>query len=96
MPLHSINSICHVFGRRRFATADESRNVFSLALPTFGDAWQDNHHAFPTSAGHGLGRGQLDPSAVVTRGLEACGLAWDGVRISLDRQARKALGAGRP
>jgi stearoyl-CoA desaturase (Delta-9 desaturase) len=88
---YSINSICHVFGRRRFATTDESRNVFWLALPTFGEAWHNNHHAFPTSARHGRGRWQVDPSAIVIRGLEACGLAWDVVRISPERQARKAV-----
>jgi stearoyl-CoA desaturase (delta-9 desaturase) len=79
---YSINSICHVFGRRRFATTDESRNVFWLALPTFGEAWHNNHHAFPTSAAHGLRRWELDPSALVIRGLEATGLAWDVVRVS--------------
>jgi stearoyl-CoA desaturase (delta-9 desaturase) len=88
---YSINSICHVFGRRRFVTADESRNVFWLALPSFGEAWHNNHHAFPTSATHGLGRCQPDPSALVIRGLEACGLAWDVVRVSPDRQQRKAV-----
>jgi stearoyl-CoA desaturase (delta-9 desaturase) len=86
---YSINSICHVFGRRRFATTDESRNVFWLALPTFGEAWHNNHHAFPTSAQHGLRRWELDPSALVIRGLEACGLAWDVVRISPERQRGK-------
>jgi len=89
---YSINSICHVFGRRAFATTDESRNVFWLALPTFGEAWHNNHHAFPTSARHGLGRWQLDPSALVIRGLEACGLVSDVVRVSPERQQRKALG----
>jgi stearoyl-CoA desaturase (delta-9 desaturase) len=88
---YSINSICHVFGRRGFATPDESRNVFWLALPSFGEAWHNNHHAFPTSARHGLGRWQLDPSAMVIRGLEACGLAWDVVRVSPERQRRKAI-----
>jgi stearoyl-CoA desaturase (delta-9 desaturase) len=88
---YSINSICHVFGRRRFATPDESRNVFWLAIPTFGEAWHNNHHAFPTSARHGLGRWQLDPSAAVIRGLEACGLAWDVVRVSPEHQQRKTL-----
>jgi stearoyl-CoA desaturase (delta-9 desaturase) len=87
----SINSVCHVFGRRRFVTADESRNVFWLALPTFGEAWHNNHHAFPTSARHGLGRWQLDPSAAVIRTLEACGLAWDVVRVSPNRQERKTI-----
>jgi stearoyl-CoA desaturase (delta-9 desaturase) len=88
---YSINSICHVFGRRRFATPDESRNVFWLALPTFGEAWHNNHHAFPTSARHGLGRWQLDPSAVAIRGLELCGLAWDVVRVSSERQRSKTV-----
>jgi stearoyl-CoA desaturase (delta-9 desaturase) len=87
----SINSICHVFGRRRFGTPDESRNVFWLALLSFGESWHNNHHAFPTSACHGLGRWQLDPSALVIRGLEACGLAWDVVRVSPERQRKAAL-----
>jgi stearoyl-CoA desaturase (delta-9 desaturase) len=91
---YSINSICHVFGRRRFVTPDESRNVFWLAIPTFGEAWHNNHHAFPTSARHGLGRWQPDPSALVIRGLEACGLAWDVVRVSPERQQRKAVPSG--
>ena len=86
---YSINSICHVFGRRSFGTTDESRNVFWLALPSFGESWHNNHHAFPTSARHGLGRGQLDLSAMVIRGLERCGLAWDVVRVSPERQRRK-------
>jgi stearoyl-CoA desaturase (Delta-9 desaturase) len=89
---YSINSVCHVFGRRRFATDDESRNVIWLALPTFGEAWHNNHHAFPTSAIHGLRRWELDPSAAVIRTLERLGLAWDVVRISPDRQAAKAAG----
>jgi stearoyl-CoA desaturase (delta-9 desaturase) len=89
---YSINSVCHVFGRRRFATTDESRNVFWLALPTFGEAWHNNHHAFPTSARHGLRRWELDPSALVIRGLEVTGLAWDVVRISPQRQQAKLHG----
>jgi stearoyl-CoA desaturase (Delta-9 desaturase) len=88
---YSINSICHVFGRRRFLTSGESRNVFWLALPSFGEAWHNNHHAFPTSARHGLSRWQLDPSAMVIRGLEACGLAWDVARVSPERQRSKAV-----
>ncbi|MGE5635669.1 MAG: acyl-CoA desaturase [Nocardioidaceae bacterium] len=88
---YSINSICHVFGRRRFATPDESRNVFWLSLLSFGESWHNNHHAFPTSARHGLGRGQLDPSALVIRGLAACGLAWDVVQPSPERQRRKLV-----
>ncbi|HXF01137.1 MAG TPA: fatty acid desaturase [Solirubrobacterales bacterium] len=86
---YSINSVCHVFGRRRFATDDQSRNVLWLALPTFGEAWHNNHHAFPTSAIHGLRRWELDPSAAVIWSLERLGLAWDVVRISPERQAAK-------
>jgi stearoyl-CoA desaturase (Delta-9 desaturase) len=85
---YSINSICHVFGRR-FATADESRNVMWLSLFSLGESWHNNHHAFPTSARHGLRPWEFDPSALVIRGLAACGLAWDVVTVSPDRQARK-------
>ena len=60
----SINSLCHFFGRRGFQTHDESRNNVWLALPTLGEAWHNNHHAFPTSARHGLRWWQLDPSGV--------------------------------
>jgi stearoyl-CoA desaturase (delta-9 desaturase) len=58
-----------------------------------GEAWNNNHHAFPTSARHGLGRWQVDPSALVIRGLEACGLVWDVVRVSPEHQQRKAVPA---
>ena len=67
---YSINSLCHFFGRQRFPTEDESRNLLWLALPTFGESWHNNHHAFPTSALHGLRRWEIDPSALVIRGLE--------------------------
>ena len=83
----SINSVCHFFGRRRFATTDESRNVFWLALPSFGEAWHHNHHAFPTSAAHGLRWYEIDLSALLIGGLERLGLVWNVVRISPERQA---------
>ncbi len=82
----SINSLCHFFGRRRFATSDESRNLLWLSLPTLGEAWHNNHHAFPTSARHGLRWWQLDPSAWLIAGMERCGLVWDVVRITPERQ----------
>ena len=85
----SINSLCHYFGRRPFATGDESRNLAWLAPLAFGEAWHNNHHAFPTSARHGLGRRQLDPSVWLISGLERCHLAWDVVRISPERQQDK-------
>ncbi len=88
----SINSICHFFGRRRFATDDESTNVGWLSLLTFGESWHNNHHAFPTSAFHGLRRREFDPGGLFIRGLERLGLAWDVVRVSRDRQLKKAVG----
>ena len=87
----SINSLCHCFGRQPFETGDHSRNLAWLAIPTFGEAWHNNHHAFPTSARHGLGRGQIDPSARLIWLLEKAGLAWDVVRISPERMRAKAL-----
>src|SRR4029079_15520001 len=69
----SINSLCHYFGRRRFATGDESRNLAWLALASMGEAWHNNHHAFPTSAEHGIRAWEVDPSALVIRALEATG-----------------------
>jgi stearoyl-CoA desaturase (delta-9 desaturase) len=88
---YSINSLCHFFGAKAFDTGDESRNLFWLAPFTFGEAWHNNHHAFPTSYEHGMRRWQLDPSRFVIRALEKMGLVWDVVRISPERQARKAV-----
>jgi stearoyl-CoA desaturase (Delta-9 desaturase) len=88
---YSINSLCHFFGRKRFDTGDESRNLAWLAPFTLGESWHNNHHAFPTSAFHGMGRWELDISGLVIRGLERLGLVWDVVRIDPARRARKSL-----
>jgi stearoyl-CoA desaturase (Delta-9 desaturase) len=85
----SVNSICHMFGRRDFDVRDESRNNWLLALPSLGEAWHNNHHAFPSSAVHGLGRFQLDLSALVIRGLEKAGLVWDVKVPDLTSQSRR-------
>jgi stearoyl-CoA desaturase (delta-9 desaturase) len=86
----SVNSVCHFLGTRRFETDDESTNVFWLALPSLGESWHHNHHAFPRSAVHGLKRWELDPSALVIGAMEKLGLAWNVVRISPERQAQRA------
>lgn len=86
----SVNSVCHFLGSRRFNVDDHSTNVFWLALPSFGESWHHNHHAFPRSAVHGLKRWELDISALVIATMEKLGLAWNVVRISPERQAQKA------
>ena len=73
----SINSICHVFGTRPFRSRDLSSNVAWLAIPSFGESWHNLHHVDPTSARHGVLKGQVDLSAEVIRGLEKVGLAHD-------------------
>ncbi len=87
----SINSICHFFGRRRFDTEDRSTNVGWLSLATLGESWHNNHHAFPTSAFHGLRPREIDPGGLFIRALERTGLAWGVVRISPERQRKKAV-----
>jgi stearoyl-CoA desaturase (Delta-9 desaturase) len=85
----SINSVCHFFGRRRFDVEDQSTNVFWLALPSFGESWHHNHHAFPRSAVHGLKWWEIDTTAVVIRTLKRLRLAWNVIEISPERQAQK-------
>jgi stearoyl-CoA desaturase (delta-9 desaturase) len=84
---YSINSLCHFFGKRKFDTPDHSRNLAWLAPLSLGEAWHNNHHAFPTSYRHGLRFWQLDISAGVIWLLEKAGLAWDVVRITPERLA---------
>ena len=87
----SVNSVCHFFGSRRFDTDDHSTNVFWLALPSLGESWHHNHHAFPRSATHGLKRGELDPSAAIIAIMEKLGLARNVIRIPEERQAQRAV-----
>jgi stearoyl-CoA desaturase (delta-9 desaturase) len=89
----SINSICHFFGSRRFATEDRSTNVFWLALPSLGEAWHHNHHAFPRSAFHGLRWYELDPSGWLILAMAKVGLAWDVVRVTPERERAKLAAA---
>jgi stearoyl-CoA desaturase (delta-9 desaturase) len=84
----SVNSVCHLWGGRPFATEDGSRNNLLFGILALGEGWHNNHHAFPTSARHGLRWWQLDPSYWVIRGLALVGLAWN-VRVP----SRPALAA---
>jgi stearoyl-CoA desaturase (delta-9 desaturase) len=87
----SINSVCHFFGRRRFDLEDYSTNVIWLALPSLGEAWHHNHHAFARSAFHGLKRWEalLDPTGWVIRAMRRTGLAWNVIEITPERQAER-------
>ena len=73
----SVNSICHLVGRRPFVSRDQSRNVAALAVLSFGESWHNLHHAYPTSARHGALPHQIDSSAGVIRLLERLGWVTD-------------------
>ncbi len=85
----SVNSVCHFFGNRRFEVEDQSRNVWWLAIPSFGESWHHNHHAFPRSAKHGLRRSEIDTSAMLVGLLKRLHLAWNVVEIAPERQAQR-------
>jgi len=74
---YTINSLCHVWGRRRYATGDESRNNFWLALITLGEGWHNNHHRYPMSARQGFYWWEVDFTYYGLRLLSALGLIWD-------------------
>jgi stearoyl-CoA desaturase (delta-9 desaturase) len=73
----SINSVCHVWGSKRFVSSDHSVNNLPIALVSLGEGWHNNHHAFPTSARHGMKWYEFDASWVVIRCMKALGLAWN-------------------
>jgi stearoyl-CoA desaturase (delta-9 desaturase) len=71
----SVNSVCHLWGSRPFRSGDHSRNNFLVGLLGLGEGWHNNHHAFPSSARHGLRWWQIDVSYYLIRGLTLVGLA---------------------
>jgi fatty-acid desaturase len=81
-----VNSATHLWGRRRFATKDDSKNSWWVALLTFGEGWHNNHHAHPVSARHGLAWYEFDPTWIELKLLRAIGLVWD-VRFAKVSQA---------
>jgi stearoyl-CoA desaturase (Delta-9 desaturase) len=84
----SINSICHMIGDQPFAARDHSRNVWPLAVLSFGESWHNLHHADPTCARHGVQRGQIDISARVIWAFEKLGWAHS-VRWPTQRRLAK-------
>ena len=73
----SINSICHIFGSKDYKAGDDSRNNLIFGILGHGEGWHNNHHAFPTSARHGLKWWQFDTSWIVIRTMQLVGLAWN-------------------
>ena len=73
----TVNSLAHRFGRRRYATSDDSRNNWWIALLTFGEGWHNNHHHFPGSARQGFYWWEIDLTYYLLRAMAACGLIWD-------------------
>jgi fatty-acid desaturase len=72
-----VNSATHMWGGRRFATRDDSRNNWWVAALTFGEGWHNNHHAHPTSIRHGLAWYEIDHSWILANILKRIGLGWD-------------------
>ncbi len=88
----SINSICHIWGTRPFNAHDESRNNLIFGVLSLGEGWHNNHHAFPTSARHGLAWWQIDASWWIIRLMEITGMAWN-VRLPGASQVAMKRGA---
>lgn len=83
----SINSVCHLWGTRRYPGRDESRNNFIMGIIALGEGWHNNHHRFPTSARHGLRWWEFDASWWIIRLMALFGLAW---RVRVPVEARRA------
>lgn len=81
----SINSVCHVFGSQPYQVKDHSTNNVVLAIPTFGESWHNNHHAFPSSAVHGLEWWQVDITGSMIKLCAMLGLA-SAVKIARKKQ----------
>lgn len=86
----STNSICHMIGERPYAVRDKSANFWPLAILSFGESWHNLHHADPTCARHGAGRGQIDTSARLIWLFEKFGWVWNVRWPTRQRLARIA------
>jgi stearoyl-CoA desaturase (delta-9 desaturase) len=84
-----VNSATHMWGNRRFATRDMSRNSWWVALLTFGEGWHNNHHAHPTSARHGLAWYELDITWLQISLLEKLGIARSVKVAKIDAELQR-------
>jgi stearoyl-CoA desaturase (delta-9 desaturase) len=90
----SVNSVCHLWGTRPYRSGDQSRDNLVLGVLALGEGWHNTHHAFPTSARHGLRWWQPDASYGVIRALGLVGLAWDVKQPTRQAQLRGRRGGG--
>jgi stearoyl-CoA desaturase (delta-9 desaturase) len=90
----SVNSVCHIWGRQPFKTRDESRNNSIFGILAMGEGWHNTHHAFPSSARHGLAWWEFDLTFQIIRLLALAGLAHDVKLPSQERIAQKRRCAG--
>jgi stearoyl-CoA desaturase (Delta-9 desaturase) len=87
----AINSFLHLYGTRPYESREQSRNGGVFALLTLGEAWHNNHHAFPESASFGLDWYRADPGYWLIELLAACRLAWDVGRPTPERRAARRI-----
>ena len=92
----SINSICHFYGERPFKSLDFSTNNWILSIISFGESWHNNHHAFPSSARHGLGKAQVDVSAFLITVFKKLHWATDIKSVSVKQMASKQIDRFKP
>ncbi len=89
---YSINSLCHLWGTRRYETGDTSRNNLLFALLTFGEGWHNNHHHYMASARNGFFWWEVDITYYILKALAAVGIVWD---VRVPSEAIRAGGAQR-
>lgn len=85
----SVNSACHLWGFRPFRSDDESRNNIVFGILAMGEGWHNTHHAFPSSARHGLRWWEIDTSYWFIRSLALLGLAWNVKLPTQEAQLRE-------
>ena len=90
-----VNSLCHVFGTRRYQTTDQSRNNWLVAILTLGEGWHNNHHHYQSAACQGFRWWEIDVSYYVLKGLEVFGVVWDVRRPPRHLLASSAAAARR-
>jgi stearoyl-CoA desaturase (Delta-9 desaturase) len=87
----TVNSLAHVWGRRRFNTQDQSRNNPLIAILTLGEGWHNNHHHFPGSARQGFYWWEIDFTYYGLKILQACGLIWDLRKVPAEVLSNKRV-----